>query len=285
MQQLNDDSQLHSIELRLRNSRIISCDAYLLREQHLAILIAKDISNSKQFLNYIIEFGARKDALLDMLAHNLSGPLNLTNNLLNLVDQINNTQQYKTINSQTRLIRENTQQCIEIINSLLMEEHLASAKVFVESNRFDVVAKSRIVIERIKPFNADKEISLYPDADQIFISLDDVKYFQVVHNLISNAVKYTPPAGKVSVEIIEMEDRVVITVADNGIGIPEHLQPYVFQRNTPAARQGLKGERSIGMGLYIVKKLVELMKGELTFESNENAGTKFVVWLPKMRLR
>jgi len=285
LQQLNDDSQLHSIELRLRNSRIISCDAYLLREQHLAILIAKDISNSKQFLNYIIEFGARKDALLDMLAHNLSGPLNLTNNLLNLVDQINNTQQYKTINSQTRLIRENTQQCIEIINSLLMEEHLASAKVFVESNRFDVVAKSRIVIERIKPFNADKEISLYPDADQIFISLDDVKYFQVVHNLISNAVKYTPPAGKVSVEIIEMEDRVVITVADNGIGIPEHLQPYVFQRNTPAARQGLKGERSIGMGLYIVKKLVELMKGELTFESNENAGTKFVVWLPKMRLR
>lgn len=285
MQQLNDDSQLHSIELRLRNSRIISCDAYLLREQHLAILIAKDISNSKQFLNYIIEFGARKDALLDMLAHNLSGPLNLTNNLLNLVDQINNTQQYKTINSQTRLIRENTQQCIEIINSLLMEEHLASAKVFVESNRFDVVAKSRIVIERIKPFNADKEISLYPDADQIFISLDDVKYFQVVHNLISNAVKYTPPAGKVSVEIIEMEDRVVITVADNGIGIPEHLQPYVFQRNTPAARQGLKGERSIGMGLYIVKKLVELMKGELTFESKENAGTKFVVWLPKMRLR
>ena len=285
MQQLNDDSQLHSIELRLRNSRIISCDAYLLREQHLAILIAKDISNSKQFLNYIIEFGARKDALLDMLAHNLSGPLNLTNNLLNLVDQINNTQQYKTINSQTRLIRENTQQCIEIINSLLMEEHLASAKVFVESNRFDIVAKSRIVIERIKPFNADKEISLYPDADQIFISLDDVKYFQVVHNLISNAVKYTPPAGKVSVEIIEMEDRVVITVADNGIGIPEHLQPYVFQRNTPAARQGLKGERSIGMGLYIVKKLVELMKGELTFESKENAGTKFVVWLPKMRLR
>src|SRR5690349_2585632 len=79
---LLSDGRIENIELRLpANDHFIELSAYLLRGDELAIVIFKDISRPKQFLRYISEFGAMKDATLDMIAHNLSGPLNLTDNL------------------------------------------------------------------------------------------------------------------------------------------------------------------------------------------------------------
>jgi two-component system sensor histidine kinase VicK len=72
-----------------------------------------------------------------------------------------------------------------------------------------------------------------------------------------------------------------LIVKDDGIGIPDHLQPLVFKKYTPAGRQGLQGEKSIGVGLSIVKNLVSLMKGSIRFESKENKGATFFVTLPK----
>lgn len=280
---LQQHGQLEDVEFRTTRGHMLSAQAYWLQEPAWVVAILKDVTNAKQFLDYISEFGARKDALLDMIAHNLSGPLNLTNNLLNLVDQVNQTAQYKIIDNHTRLIRENTQHCIEIINSFLREEHLASPGVYVESKRFDVVEKVNVVIERMKPFNEDKTILVHTDVAPLYISSDDVKFFQVVHNLVSNAVKFTPAEGTVAVDIRDAESTVTVTVADNGVGIPEHLQRYIFERNTPAGRPGLKGEKSIGMGLYIVRKLTELMHGEVTFTSREHAGATFRVTLPKLK--
>nr|WP_262898843.1 ATP-binding protein [Dawidia soli] len=135
----------------------------------------------------------------------------------------------------------------------------------------------------MKPFNEDKTILVHTDVAPLYISSDDVKFFQVVHNLVSNAVKFTPAEGTVAVDIHDSETTVVITVVDNGVGIPEHLQRHIFERNTPAGRPGLKGEKSIGMGLYIVRKLTELMHGEVTFTSREHAGSTFAITLPKIK--
>lgn len=283
VERLLKKGHLEDVQFRTTHDRTFSAQAYWLQDQAWVVLIIKDITSTKQFQDYIVEFGARKDALLDMISHNLSGPLNLTYSLLNLVDQVNQTAQYKIIDNHTRLIRENTQQCIEIINSFLKEEHMASPGIHVESNRFDAIEKINIVIERIKPFNEDKAILLHTDVAPLYVSSDDVKFFQIIHNLLSNAVKFTPANGTVSVDVRDAEKTFTVTIADNGIGIPEHLQRDIFERNTPAGRPGLKGEKSIGMGLYIVRKLVELLQGEIKFTSQENAGTAVNVTLPKIR--
>lgn len=283
-EELKVTSKLHNVEVRLKSQtgdKFISCDIYLVRDQHLVIGIVKDITTLKEHANYIIEFGARKDVILDMVAHNLSGPLNLTADLLNLIDQLNKSVQYKKIDSHTRLIRENTQQCIEIINSFLKEEHLESEHVFVRKNRFDVIAKIKIVMLRLKAFNTDKRLDLVSNTRELIMSGDDVKFFQVIHNLLSNAVKFTPSGGVISVDVQDKGKSFTIVVKDNGIGIPEYLQSHIFKKNTPASREGLRGEKSIGIGLYIVKELVELMKGKISFESGENRGTSFLVELPK----
>ena len=281
---IKSKGRISNIEFRLKfrsTEKFIRVDAFVVDDCNLLIAMIRDVSASKEHLNYIVDFGARKDALLDMVAHNLSGPLNLTTNLLNAIDQSSKSQQYKKIDTHSRLIRESTQQCIEIINSFLKEEHSESERVVVRNNLFDVHAKVKIVVDRLKPFNNDKEFKIVSSQREVIVSADDVKIFQIIHNLLSNAVKFTPSNGTITVTINNYEYFFELNVADNGIGIPEHLHPYIFQRNTPASREGLKGEKSVGMGLYIVKKLTDLMHGSISFESAENVGSTFLVRLPK----
>lgn len=282
--EIKNKGKIQNVELRLNLKSIekfVSIDAFLLGNKELLVAIIKDISSAKQHLNYIVEFGARKDALVDMVAHNLSGPLNLTTNLLNAVDQLNRSQQNRKADKYTRLIRESTQQCIEIINSFLDEEHSESARIFVKETRFDLVSKVKIVVDRVKQFYRDKDLEIIADKNEIMVTADDVKLFQIVHNLVSNAVKFTPANGKISVVLTDDMDFFEVRITDTGIGIPEHLQPFIFQRNTPASRDGLKGEKSIGMGLYIVKKLAAMMGGNIAFESKDNHGSTFIVRVPK----
>jgi two-component system, OmpR family, sensor histidine kinase VicK len=284
LEELQTKGKIQNIEFRLKfeaTEKFVAVDAFIPTDTDLVVAMIKDITGAKEHVNYIIEFGARKDALLDMVAHNLSGPLNLTDNLLNAIDQLNKTHEYKKIETHTRMIRETTQQCIKVINSFLEEEHLESEKVFAKKNLFDVIAKIKIVIERLKPFNSDKEFKIVTSTNELMVNADDVKFFQIIHNLLSNAVKFTPSHGSITVQVKNYEYFFELTVADTGIGIPEHLQPYIFHRNTLAARRGLKGEKSIGMGLYIVKKLTEKMQGQVSFKSRENAGATFLVRLPK----
>jgi len=281
---IKSKGKIENIEFRLKFSemeKFVLVDAFLLDEGNLLIATVRETTAAKQHFNYIVEFGARKDALLDMIAHNLSGPLNLTTNLLNAIDQETKNQQYKKIDDYSRLIRESTQQCIEIINSFLKEEHSESERIFAKRNLFNVITKVKIIADNLKQFNKDKQFEIISARAELMVNADDVKFFQVVHNLLSNAVKFTPPQGKISVTINDYEHFFEVVVADTGIGIPEHLLPYVYQRNTPASREGLKGEKSIGMGLYIVRKLVEIMRGSVSIESEENTGTTFTVRLPK----
>jgi two-component system, OmpR family, sensor histidine kinase VicK len=275
-------SKVTNVEIQMKNGtdKYISCDAYLLKNRNVVAGIIKDISRSRQHLNYIVEFGARKDAILDMVAHNLSGPLNLTTNLLNIVDEVAKSQKYKKIDNQTRLIRENTQKCIEVINSFLKQEHLVSERIFVKKTQFDVIERIEIVISLLKEFVGDRQLKVLSPVKELMVTSDDVKFFQIIHNLLSNALKFTPAKGKIVVEVKQFRNTFAIAVTDNGIGIPDFLHPHLFKKNTPASREGLRGEKSIGVGLYIVKELTQLLGGSISFESEENKGASFTVELP-----
>jgi two-component system sensor histidine kinase VicK len=98
---------------------------------------------------------------------------------------------------------------------------------------------------------------------------------------VSNSIKFTRPNGTIEVAVKNYKNRFEIVVKDDGIGIPEGLQPFIFEKETRAARLGLNGEPSNGIGLYVVRKLTGLLDGQISFESKENKGTKFTVEFPK----
>jgi len=113
------------------------------------------------------------------------------------------------------------------------------------------------------------------------INTDSVKFFQIIHNLVSNAIKFTPDGGEIDIVVDEKETSFVFCVRDNGIGIPVALHTSLFEKRTTAGRNGLNNEMSTGLGLSIVKNLVELIGGNLWFESEENKGASFYIELPK----
>jgi two-component system sensor histidine kinase VicK len=103
--------------------------------------------------------------------------------------------------------------------------------------------------------NHDKNFRLITNLENLYINADSVKFFQTLHNLVSNAIKFTPEGGQIDIMLDEAEDSFTICVRDNGIGIPKQLQPMIFKKDAATGRPGLKGEKSIGLGLPIVKRI------------------------------
>jgi two-component system sensor histidine kinase VicK len=102
---------------------------------------------------------------------------------------------------------------------------------------------------------------------------------RVVDNLVSNALKFTPAGGRVTVGLREQAGRVRLTVQDTGIGIPKDLQATLFEKFSTSARVGVGGEASTGLGLFITRQIVQQHRGKIWVESPLGAGTCFIVEL------
>ncbi|HEY9009007.1 PAS domain-containing sensor histidine kinase [Ohtaekwangia sp.] len=257
----------------------ISCDAYYLDQSKTVIGTVKDITRAKEHEDYVVNFGGQKDTLLEIICHNLSGPLMLMQNVIRKAEQqaegngVGSAEVYPLINGVT-------QQCIDIINDFLEREHMESEKIIARKNLFDAVDKVRMIVENSRRLYEFKNFGVTTIHEHLYVHGDDVKFLQVLNNLISNAIKFTHSTGSIVVDIQKTESTFIVSVADNGIGIPAHLQEHLFKRHSMASRPGLRGEVSNGIGLYISKRLVERMKGKIWYYTSENNGSTFYVELP-----
>jgi two-component system sensor histidine kinase VicK len=143
-------------------------------------------------------------------------------------------------------------------------------KVFVESKLgiFEVEAEKKEII-----------LTFHYPQQPVYAHIDQEKFARVLENLLSNAIKFTNPGGEVTLSLKNARQRVLLQVKDTGIGIPQAWQESIFNKFTNLNRQGTEGEVSTGLGLYIVKQIVEMHHGKIWVESEENAGTCFFIEL------
>ena len=129
---------------------------------------------------------------------------------------------------------------------------------------------------------ADKaKLTLQGDIEsEVFLQGDESKLSQVVYNLIDNAVKYTPAGGLVAVTLTADSREAVLTVRDNGIGIPEQDIAHIFDRFYRVDKARSRATGGTGLGLSIVRQMVQLHGGEITVTSAANEGSVFTVTLP-----
>jgi len=281
--QKNNSVTLTEFRLQFANGAIthLLCDAYLLEDASTIIGFVKDVTKEKEHEDYIINYGAKKDTLLDMMTHNLSGPLLLSKNILTWIQQTYKDKTPGEISAQLRLIQETTQQCLDIVNDFLKEEHLESERIYIKKTRFDVLERILATLDKLIATNKNKKFRVITDLENVNINTDSVKFFQIIHNLVSNAIKFTPDNGEIDIIIEEQEKSFIFRVRDNGIGIPRDLHASLFDKRTKAGRNGLNNEQSTGLGLSIVKNLTELIGGRVWFESEEKKGAVFSIELPK----
>lgn len=283
------EKEIQAVEFRIQASdnstKWLRVDAYVLNgdNNETVACIAYDITTEREYINNLNKFNEKKNTIVEILSHDLANPLgNIQGLILLLQDRISSYIDEETKGLLEKILR-NNQSCITLIREFVKREFLESSEVNIMKSRVDIVRSLNYMIEELKSTEhlTKKNIHFYRDAEKIFIEVDEVKFMQAIQNLVSNSIKFTKDDGNISVRVKEQENSILITVEDDGIGIPKAFQSTLFDKFTKARRPGLKGEPSVGLGMSIIKKIVEWHNGNIWFESEEGKGTAFHIEIPK----
>lgn len=244
--------------------------------------IVEDITKRKEHEISLYTIKEQKDTVLQILGHDLRAPLNTITLATELINKQISDESGASVKKYLDLISLTSKQALTLINEVLNIEYIETQKVPLKKLRFDLVDRIQNQIDVYQLLrNSEKEFLLTTSQDKVYATLDPTRYMLIIENLISNAYKFTQPDGRIEVTIEEGEHVILIKVSDNGIGIPEKLKPYIFDKFTKARRPGRQGESPVGLGMHIVRTMVEQLEGRIWFESQEGKGTTFFVELPK----
>ncbi len=238
--------------------------------------ITAEVNNAESIRRY----ANKKNSILNMLAHDLRGPLNIANTItLALEKQVGTS----PAAGMTKSISGILAQSIMMINDLIDRELLETVEVELDMRRIDIAKKIGEYLEECRNSEAASQriFNFYSSAEKVYLHIDEAKFMQIMNNLMSNALKFTHPGGTIAVEIEDLSASVLFKFSDNGIGIPAEFHKALFDKFTKARRKGLNGEPTIGLGLSIVKMIVEWHKGRIWCESKEQEGTLFSFEIPK----
>jgi len=173
-----------------------------------------------------------------------------------------------------------------LVNDLIDTSRLEAGKLDLNKTKINIVEIIEDCINALGYFSDNRNLKIEKHVpEQLVIEIDKIRIEQVITNLISNAIKNTPPYGEISIALREDVDNIYIQVKDTGVGITEEEQPFLFEKFGKIERygQGLGVDiDGSGLGLFISKEIVELHSGDIFFESEgRNKGTIFTVRLPK----
>lgn len=245
--------------------------------------IANDITAVKNHQENLHKFAAKKNSVLEILSHDLAGPFRNIKGISNLMSKKIQKYEDPDIEKMVEMISNTSERSIRLIRDFVKQEFLESVHEALIKKRVDIVHELRNVVEQYK--NSEKDIKktfkLKAPSENIYMDIDQYKFIQAINNLISNSIKFTHDNGIIIIGIEEQEKTILFTVEDNGIGIPANRQEGLFEKFTKARRPGIKGEPSVGLGMSIIKTIVEWHNGKIWFESEENKGSKFFIEMPK----
>lgn len=225
------------------------------------------------------EANRAKDEFLATVSHELRTPLTAIIGWSKLLLR----NQVADSRHATQVIERSAQSLGKLVEDLLDMNRIVSGKVVLRREMHDIEALVRNVLESVAPAAAAKHIRLESQiaAGPILAWCDSNRIQQVVWNLLTNAVKFTPSDGAIVTSVTRNADRVEISVRDTGQGIGAEFLPYVFERFRQANASTTRQHGGLGLGLAIAKKLVELHGGQIRAESDgEGQGANFVVNLP-----
>lgn len=221
-----------------------------------------------------------KDEFLATLSHELRTPLNA---ILGWANILRTSKSPQEVTEGLEIIERNARSQTEIIEDLLDMSRIVSGKVRLDVQRVDLLSVIQDTIESARPMALAKQINVTSVLDPLAgpISGDPARVQQILWNLLTNALKFTPKGGRVQVILERVNSHLEITVSDTGQGIEPDFLPHVFDRFRQADASTTREQRGVGLGLAIVKQLVELHGGSVRAKSpGVNKGSAFTVVLP-----
>ncbi|WP_234124267.1 sensor histidine kinase [Clostridium hydrogenum] len=253
-----------------------------LEARSLVISKTKEIDDLSTSINYLAETLQKQELLRKRLtsdmAHELRTPLtNLKSHIEALLDKV-----FEPTDEILTGFYEEIQRLIKLVNGLNDAAKLEQATTLLNKSRFNLSLELDKIINSFKPLYETSGLKIYSElATNLEIFMDKDKFKQVIYNLLSNALKYSKENGEVLVTLKAFANTIIIEIKDNGIGISEKDLPFIFERLYRSDESRNKNTGGAGIGLTIVKNIVEAHKGTIKVTSSLGVGTTFIIALPK----
>jgi GAF domain-containing protein/class 3 adenylate cyclase len=182
--------------------------------------------------------------------------------------------------AQSAIALRNSRRLLRLVNQLLDLQRLDAGRMQPNFRPCNLVEFISQIVESFRPYCEKKELHLVTEMDECpKVYLDMEKFDKVVYNLLSNAMKFTPEKGTISIKLQSAKNHCIFQVQDTGIGIVQEQIPHLFERFRQAEGSENRSYEGSGLGLALVKELVELHGGKVTVESVYGQGTTFTLWL------
>ena len=243
-----------------------------------AARLVRDIGSRNERLH---ELDRMKDDFVASVSHELRTPLTSIRGYVELLREGDAGELTDEQHQFVAIVERNADRLLRLVGDLLFVAQVEAGEITLEPGSTDVEELVREAVDAAQPAAAMKGIEIALDLDGLGeVHGDRARLAQVLDNLISNALKFTPPGGHVAVRTSRSADRGVIEVTDSGMGISEEDQSRLFKRFFRTASATDQAIQGTGLGLAIVKAIVEAHDGVITVESVEGEGTVFRVELP-----
>lgn len=238
--------------------------------------VVKDITERKQIELMQKEF-------VSTVSHELRTPLTSIRGSLGLVLGGVSGELPEKAKALLTIANNNSERLIHLINDILDMEKIAAGKMQFDFSVTNLVTVVQHAVDSNKGYADQLHVSLEfnPEPDsQVMVRVDEKRMAQVMANLLSNAAKYSPTNGRVTISLAASEKSVRISVHDHGKGIPDEFKPRIFDKFAQADSSDTRQKGGTGLGLNITKVIVEQHGGSIGFDSEEGKGTTFYVDLP-----
>lgn len=240
--------------------------------------------------NYLIHYSKAiesdklKSLFLRNISHEIRTPLNAINGFAELISLPGIPDQDKI--QYSSIIKQNAKILTNLINNILDVTNIESNQLIVTYSRFNVVSLiSRIVKEADSALEIlgkqNLKINFNTSTFEMYIQSDEIRIEQIVNNLLENAIKFTK-TGTIDISISKADEKFFFYISDTGIGIAEDHYEDIFKRFFKVVDGSPVYFSGDGLGLYIVKELLEILKGEISVKSKLGEGSEFTFWIPDL---
>lgn len=242
------------------------------------------LEENKRLSEEIIDKEKFKNNYFINSSHELRTPINVINSTVQLINSLNESKNVtnEKLNDYMNIISKNCNHLLKIINDIIDSSKIETGKYKINKENNDIVYIVEEAALNMSKFIEEKGINLIidPDIEEKIISCDETEIERCIINLLANAVKFTEEGGEIRIYIKEIKDNIEITVEDTGIGISKEDQEFIFKRFEQVESTEVTKVSSSGIGLTLVKYVIELHGGYIRLESEINKGSRFTIGLP-----
>jgi signal transduction histidine kinase len=238
----------------------------------------------EQLSERLREANSYKTGMLSQFTHEMKSPLGSIKQATTLLET---TMTGKTSQQDRflRIIKNNYETLFNIINNILHSASFSVEKIKLKLKKIDIAILVKKVLVDMSPLIHEKRQKVYISTNikNIDCEVDEERFKEVLHNIMSNAVKFSPENAHIDVRITTKLPMVIIKVRDQGIGIPRKEIPYIFEKMYRASNSKKISVKGTGLGLYISSQIIKAHGGRIMVESEEGKGSTFIIKMPRTR--